>query len=597
MTNGPVNYCLNCNMFVISSCKELNDSPSTLCSKCIVSRGHGPLSKFMFTSLKIYELCSSSTFQCAYDTVESQYKYCKLHNNHLWCQSFIEPKFISYNYNSKLHLNKQCLLHGHFSSDIYEKCSSMNWGHSGQSITHCYCYRNKYIFDRINVVCLFQSQPKKSKISSLTINGAFEQPGATSNKTAPTCMFNANSENIISSENSSVPPFNCKDLENANKYGYRSVSKTIFKPLHPSHSSIDTGATYVRIKNKTTDTPNNSSLSNRFLKDHSNKYGCKLTTKPIFKPLHPSHSPMIGDVKPLPHKHVKGHSNRYDCELAKPRFKSLHRNHSHIAGNSSFSNMPLKDHTNRYDCELTKPIFKPLHPSYSSIVSGTSRLPRSSVPTSNANYVNKSHPLPSILKSWKNQSNCEVPCTKNSFNTAKQNKRAYKFTGYRYSTKKEQYKHTGSTSSRSTGTIVTESVSLPLLNRFNVLSTEDSQDDSNVGGSTRPYPSVMMRLNCGATCQPPTSKTRTHNQTADKDYQSQKTPRRKKKDNSISNSMQIGVANMRSVRQKADILNTYIHENDLDLFFVIESWLYDGDKNDQRIIGDLKAGGYSYKFL
>ncbi len=121
-------------------------------------------------------------------------------------------------------------------------------------------------------------------------------------------------------------------------------------------------------------------MSKRLLKYHSNKYGCKLTTKPIFKPLYPSHSPMIGDITPLPNKHVKGHIKKYDCELTKPRFKSLHPNHSHIAGNS-FSNMPLKDHTNRYDCKLTKPIFKPLHPSYSSIVSATSRLPRSSVPT------------------------------------------------------------------------------------------------------------------------------------------------------------------------------------------------------------------------
>ncbi len=117
-------------------------------------------------------------------------------------------------------------------------------------------------------------------------------------------------------------------------------------------------------------------------------------------------------------------------------------------------------------------------------------------------------------------------------------------------------------------------------NRFQLLESDcDLEDDLNSNDED------VGRIRIRNVSHKPVSKSRVNQ-------------KKKKNGNKRSNErkqMLIGFANTRSVRKKAEVLNDYVHEKSLDIFFTTESWLYDDNKHDQKIIGDLKEGGYSFK--
>ncbi len=58
--------------------------------------------------------------------------------------------------------------------------------------------------------------------------------------------------------------------------------------------------------------------------------------------------------------------------------------------------------------------------------------------------------------------------------------------------------------------------------------------------------------------------------------------------------LKIGHVNARSARNKSLLLYEQIVTNDLDIFFVSESWLIDGNVDDDKIVGDIKPTGFDY---
>ncbi len=148
---------------------------------------------------------------------------------------------------------------------------------------------------------------------------------------------------------------------------------------------------------------------------------------------------------------------------------------------------------------------------------------------------------------------------------------------------------------------VSEETKLAVLDGgISLLNTTDTvrQISSSPGGHTVQSHKVRMKHNCpsiGGSTSTVTQTPATDWVMYDDSCDSKKKIKKRKNGNNKRKPMLIGVANARSIRNKATVLNHYVHEMDLDLFFITEAWLFDGNKNDLKIIGDFKEGGYTYK--